>query len=375
MTNYVKKIKGRSVRAMAFSAFWLLLLAVVFLGVLLMMLVPKDDTLYESYQDFSQNKNRAFHLRLDGYDWVDYVVEERTLGDHYVLFMHQEDGSMFNVILDEKKAMKFGEDGVLNTVVYKLGSDDASDYRDGIIQHFRGQDLSAEEMSYLNELASSAYYTTPFNKGSNLLILAMGAFFAVLFVVTLARAIIAGRGGGSYRKDLVFIATSTGRSPEEVEQDVNASFNDPNKAPYAIKNMVCNEDYILAKSTRATRLMRPSDVVWMYRHTVTRRTYGIKTGSSHSVMLYSQDSHEPCQVACRKEDEADRTLFELQKRCPMSFVGYDADMIKQAKKNNYHALVTAWNSQQTHASTAYDSASSPAEAKPATPLGREQDSI
>ncbi len=78
-------------------------------------------------------------------------------------------------------------------------------------------------------------------------------------------------------------------------------------------------------------VMRINDIVWIYKHVTTHRTYGIAVSKTFSAMVCDRNGKRISIQA--KEAKVDELLHSLQARAPFALTGYDYDIEKLWRKN------------------------------------------
>lgn len=75
------------------------------------------------------------------------------------------------------------------------------------------------------------------------------------------------------------------------------------------------------------------DIIWMYKHVYTQRTYGIVTSRICTAMVQDRYGETLKCVAGRKEEAADEMLAGIYTRAPWALIGYSNDLQKAWKKD------------------------------------------
>lgn len=78
-------------------------------------------------------------------------------------------------------------------------------------------------------------------------------------------------------------------------------------------------------------VMRINDIVWVYKHVTTHRTYGIAVSKTFSAMVCDRNGKRITIQA--KEAKVDELLYTLHARAPFALTGYDYDIEKLWRKN------------------------------------------
>lgn len=156
-----------------------------------------------------------------------------------------------------------------------------------------------------------------------------GICCAVWFVCILIKYIA---GGG--KRALKKYMQENGITPEQFDSDIENGLK--------FKSAVLTRREIILLGGYKAKCYRGKDIVWAYvQHTeTTHRTYGIKTGVSHSYSVMLNDrAGKKYQAVCKDEDEARSLLQELSARFPHVLIG--AGELMNMAKNNYSQIVQA----------------------------------
>lgn len=168
-----------------------------------------------------------------------------------------------------------------------------------------------------------------FSVGDWTLMIAM-ALCMIWFLCVLVR-LIAGGGKGALKKYM----QQNGITPEQMDSDIENGVK--------FQNALLTRRELVAVSGLKAVCYGGKDIVWAYvQHTeTTHRTYGIKTGVSHSYSVVLNDRQGKKHVIfCKNEDEARNLLREFSARFPHVLLGAGKEIMDIAK-SDYSRIVKA----------------------------------
>ncbi len=98
-------------------------------------------------------------------------------------------------------------------------------------------------------------------------------------------------------------------------------------------------NWLVQYSGSTFKATRFDDVVWLYRHTVQRKSYGVTTGKTHSAMIW--DRHGTSITVQGKEEQVNTMLTAVMSRAPWAVGGYNDQLNNGWKKDrsNFIAAV------------------------------------
>lgn len=144
--------------------------------------------------------------------------------------------------------------------------------------------------------------------------------------------------GGGYLKKFRKDCEQAGYSESVIESDYTSATGFGKKDAIKVGNL-CT--YFSAGA--APRAIPNKNISWAYMHTVTHRTYGIKTGTTYSIMVYAEGQKNPYNISTGNEATTLQILEKYAASFPWIVVGYDKDLEKMFKKDHAQFLNLKYN--------------------------------
>jgi hypothetical protein len=91
--------------------------------------------------------------------------------------------------------------------------------------------------------------------------------------------------------------------------------------------------YLTSSDLKAARF---DDIAWVYKLVTTRRTNGVKTGTTYSAQIW--DRHGVQMIVSAKEDVVNQMLNAVAQRAPWALAGHNAELEKAWKSNRASVL-------------------------------------
>lgn len=117
-----------------------------------------------------------------------------------------------------------------------------------------------------------------------------------------------------------------------IENQINQEINYPE---YSDKKLIITTNWIISKSAYNVKFMPINNLVWVYNIRTKHYYNGIRTGTSFSVMCYS-DKNEKLLFDVggkKKEDKSMEIVSLISQKAPWAICGYSDEMKKNFKKN------------------------------------------
>lgn len=191
-------------------------------------------------------------------------------------------------------------------------------------------EVAEETIPYYIDISS---LSLGFDKGYHLILACIG-LFCVLFAIF--RLIRAGKGGylTKMRKDF----EQAGYSETVIESDYASATGYGKKDSIKVGNL-CTY-FQLGASPRA---IPNKNISWAYMHTITHRTYGIKTGTTYSIIIYVEGEKNQFSISTPDEATTLQILDKYVANFPWIVVGYDNDVEKMFRKDHAQFLNLKYN--------------------------------
>jgi hypothetical protein len=133
----------------------------------------------------------------------------------------------------------------------------------------------------------------------------------------------------------------------EAEQVADQIDHEVNSHHEQVGNIKLTRNWLVHQQGLTFNAMRFSDMVWMYKHVLKTKYYGVVTvNKTYSAYLWDRHGHRITITA--REKQVDEMLQAIYRRAPGIIVGYDPQLEKQWKKNR-GALVQAVDQQRAQA--------------------------
>lgn len=208
---------------------------------------------------------------------------------------------------------------------------------------FTDAEIKAETLPYYinayeNKVAQNVIYILLFLAG------------VVLIAWAVFRTVKASKGG--YMKGFYQAMEQIGCSESYVESDLNSATFYDKKGSFRIGRLFT---YYCLFSTTPSAIPN-AKIMWAYQTTTTHRTNGIKTGTTYSVIVYSEGQKNCATITVPDENTAQQALQRLNVTCPWIVVGYSDDLKTLFNKDRDRFLQLRYN---TVEHTAVDPAYAP----------------
>lgn len=158
----------------------------------------------------------------------------------------------------------------------------------------------------------------------------IGVFIVLIyFIVLLIKALMA---ISNYRNSRAVKNLSKYGNIDYIENQINQEINYPE---YSGKRLIITTSWIISKSAYNVKFLPINNLVWVYNIRTKHYYNGIKTGTSFSVMCYS-DKNEKFSFDVggkKKEDEAIEIVNLISQKAPWAICGYSDEIKKNFKKN------------------------------------------
>ncbi len=134
--------------------------------------------------------------------------------------------------------------------------------------------------------------------------------------------------------------------PEEIADQIDHEVNS-----YTDKkgNIKLTRNWLVHQQGLTFNAARLNDVVWMYKHVLKTKYYGVVTVAK-TYSVYVWDRHGHCVTITSKEKQVDEMLQVIYQRAPWIIVGYDQQLEKEWKKNRAE-VVASVDQRRTQAAT------------------------
>jgi hypothetical protein len=104
------------------------------------------------------------------------------------------------------------------------------------------------------------------------------------------------------------------------------------------KNMHLTRNWLVYRTASSLKATRLTDVAWLYKYVVQRKTYGVNSGKTFQAYIW--DRHGKLIQIPGKEQQVMQTLEAVAKRSPWSVIGYKKE-IEQAWKKDRTSFMAA----------------------------------
>lgn len=149
----------------------------------------------------------------------------------------------------------------------------------------------------------------------------LGVLLIALAVFRLVRAM-----NGSYLKKLKADIASIGVSEFSVESDWNMAVE-------ICKGIKVGRLFTYYMEGSKPRAIPNSKVLWIYQNTTTHRTYGVKTGTTYSIMIWVDGWKNAANLGMPNETTAQEMLKRFSAQFPWIIVGYSDELRQMYTKD------------------------------------------
>jgi len=158
----------------------------------------------------------------------------------------------------------------------------------------------------------------------------IGIFIGLIYLIILViKRVIAIT---NYRSSKVIKKLSKYGNMDYMENQINQEINYPE---YVSKRITITNNWIIDKTPFSIRFMPIGNLVWVYSVRTKHYQNGIRTGTSFSVMCYSDKNEKfSLNVGWKKDEEKAISIVELlSQKAPWAIYGYSDEIKKNFKKN------------------------------------------
>ncbi|WP_461614025.1 DUF6709 family protein [Clostridium sp. Marseille-QA1073] len=158
----------------------------------------------------------------------------------------------------------------------------------------------------------------------------IGVFIGLIFLIMLViKKVIAIT---NYRSSKVIKRLSKYGNTDYIENQINQEINYPE---YVNRRITITNNWIIDKTPFSVKFMPIENLVWVYNVRTKHYQNGIRTGTSFSVMCYSDKNEKlPLNVGWKKDEEKAIEIIELlSQKAPWAIYGYSDEIKKNFKKN------------------------------------------
>jgi hypothetical protein len=114
-----------------------------------------------------------------------------------------------------------------------------------------------------------------------------------------------------------------------IAEQINTEFKQPDVKK--VGPAVLSHSWMLMQWMLEARPIPLADLVWIYKHKLTRWYWFIPLGSSYGVHFYTSDKKK-YQIDMPNEKQCDELLVTMSQRAPWVFAGYSGDILSQWAK-------------------------------------------
>lgn len=280
---------------------------------------------------------KSYNYVIQAFDYTE-AGEEYEYQDRYMsIKIPPKMMDQLDAITDQTYAYMYGEADELHEPLHlhgrikKLPNDEYSYFVKFFTEEgWTAAEVEAETIPYYIDISSSSI---GFDKGYHLLFTGAGLFCLIFGIFRLVNA---GRGG--YLKKLRNDYEQAGYSESVIESDYAGATGFGKNDAIKVGNL-CT--YFSGGAT--PRAIPNKNISWAYMHTVTHRTYGIKTGTTYSVMVYAEGQKNAFTIPTPNEATTLEILKKYADTFPWIVVGYDKDLEKMFKKDHAQFLNLKYN--------------------------------
>ena len=299
---------------------------------------------FGGYLKSSEKNTDTGKVTVKSYNYVIQAFDYTEAGDEYEyqdrymsIKIPPKMMDQLDAITDQTYAYMYGETDTLAEPLHlhgrirKLPNDEYSYF----VKFFTEEGLTTAEVEeetipYYIDISSSSI---GFDKGYHLLFAGAGLACVIFGIFRLVSA-----SGGGYLKKFRKDCEQAGYSESVIESDYASAAGFGKKDAVKVGNL-CT--YFSSGAT--PRAIPNKNISWAYMHTVTHRTYGIKTGTTYSIMVYAEGQKNPYNISTGNEATTLQILEKYAASFPWIIVGYDKDLEKMFKKDHAQFLNLKYN--------------------------------
>lgn len=164
----------------------------------------------------------------------------------------------------------------------------------------------------------------------------VAAFLFGVLLIALAVSRLVKAMNGSYLKKLKTDIASIGISEFSAESDWNSAVE-------ISKGIKMGRLFTYYMEGSKPRAIPNSKILWTYQNTTTHRTYGIKTGTTYSVMIWMDGRKNAVNIGMPNEATAQETLKRFGAQFPWVVVGYSDELRQMYNKNRAQFMQLRYN--------------------------------
>ncbi len=183
------------------------------------------------------------------------------------------------------------------------------------------------------------YYIDSYSSvaGNNItyILLFIGGILCLIWAV--CRIVKGTRGGflNKLRQDIL----EAGYTESSVESDYNNAFSMRKNDVIKIGRLM-----IYYEIGSLVRAIPTNKIMWAYQHTTTHRTNGIKTGTTYSVIIFSDTKNGKVELTANNQENALEILSRINTMFPWVVIGYTDELAKMFNKNRAEFMNIRYNS-------------------------------
>lgn len=338
-SNFLKKaIKKTSINSVLVFIFAIGIIILALFNhknsVLSILGAPKEVSSAEDLKEYNLTREGHINLNIDymtdsGY----YVAKDGGKGEITDnIYIGLVDGKFITVALPAKSSSKNLLEMENVSIIAKEFDGLESEENEELLQQIKGG--LAESLGVSLEDIESEFISVIFkdSKTNRLLekVFLIGVFIVLIyFIVLLIQNLIS---ISNYRNSKVIKNLSKYGNIDFIENQIDQEINYPE---YLSKRLIITTNWIISKSTYNVKIMPINNLVWVYNIKTKHYYNGIKTGTSFSVMCYS-DKNEKVVFDVggkKKEDKAMEIVNLISQKAPWAIYGYSDEIKKKFKKN------------------------------------------
>lgn len=269
----------------------------------------------------------------------------RTTSLYYIIWTGDEDSEDFKYMgikvpaSDERKMEEMAD------ATYNYEYSDPIEYSGAVNK------MSSQEYEYFKEYFLESdwseeefeEYTLPYyisvgalTGGAATTVYGVVGIGVILIVIGLIMLIHALTGGKlkSFKKEI----EDSGFSVSDVEFDYESAklFNKGN-------DLRIGRRFIFYMSGNKPHILLNDQVIWAYQQNTTHRTNGIKTGTTHEILVYLLNNKKVAHIYVPKEDVGTEVLQYINQLMPRAVVGYSDELVRLYQKDYQGFLQLRYN--------------------------------
>jgi hypothetical protein len=105
-----------------------------------------------------------------------------------------------------------------------------------------------------------------------------------------------------------------------------------------IKNLHLTNNWLVFDGKTSLAATQNDDVAWVYKHVLTRRSYGIAVSKTYTAILYDRYGVQLTFTAGRKEADVNQMLEAISQRAPWAIAGFSKEIETAWKKDRVNFL-------------------------------------